>query len=118
MNKFIKQQLQNIKVAEIPDYKDSDGVILFKKIDSKSSQGLLQGGSYHVRLANYIIHPYEGFTLHANWNNDIIPTDNEMKVEVLQVMGKMVKIRGIGVHDSKFWTGWIPIKSLDIIEVI
>ena len=118
MNKFIKEQLNKIKIAEVPDYSESDGKIIFKRKDIPVNLSFVLGKAYHIKLADYIIHPYDGFTLHSNWNNDIVPTDNEMNVEVIQIMGKMVKIRGIGIHDSKFWTGWIPIKSADILEVI
>lgn len=117
MNKFIKDQLSKLKIAEISS--EDGNTILFKKKDNLvSSLGFSVGNSYHIILKDYILHPYEGFTLHSNWNNDIIPTDNEMNIEVIQVMGKMIKFRGIGIHDGKFWTGWVPISSATIVEVI
>ena len=118
MNKFIKTQIDKIKVADVPDYKEEDGKIIFKRKSLQTSTGLIQGTSYRVELKDYIIHPYEGFTLHTNWNNDIIPTDNEMNIEVTQLMGKMVKFRGVGIHDGKFWTGWVPISAITIIAVL
>lgn len=118
MNKLIKEQLNNVKIANVPDYSDTDGTMLLKKLDIKTDVGFVQGKSYNVELKDYIVHPYEGFTLHTNWNNDIVPTDTEMAVEVIQLMGKMIKVRGIGVNDGKFWVGWVPMSAVKIKEVI
>lgn len=118
MNSFIRKQLDKIRIAEVPPITEDTNTIIFKKKDIVTGVGFSVGKSYRITLKDYILHPYDGFTLHTNWNNDIIPTDNEMNIEVIQVMGKMVKFRGIGIHDGKFWTGWVPISSATIIEVI
>ena len=115
MNPFISEQLDKINV---PCEKISDTEYIFHKNDNLFNVEFEQGHYYRIEVENYIIHPYEGFTLHDNWNNGIIPTDNEMQIEVVKIMGKMMKINALGIHDGKMWSGWIPKKSARIIQVI
>ena len=66
----------------------------------------------------------KGFTLHDNWNKGIPPKHNFLKVEVLQIMGKMIKVNSIGYDyinqrdTSDLWEGWLPRKAIKIIEVL
>lgn len=94
-------------------------------IISKSSSGLSKnitslevGKKYSIIVANYIVKPFDGFTLHDNWNKGIIPTDTHMIVRVLQIIGKMICIDSIGVTDNKRWVGWVPLKSILSFEEI
>ena len=47
-----------------------------------------------------------------------------MKCEVVQKMGKMIKINSVGydyqnkLDTNDIWTGWLPEKSIKIIEVL
>lgn len=74
------------------------------------------GHCYSVEVESYIVHPFEGFTLHDNWNNGIAPTDIRMNMEVLQILGKMIQVHCIGQTDRKLWDGWLPIKSVRIFR--
>ena len=64
------------------------------------------------------MHPFEGFTLHDNWNNGIVPTDVQMNAEILKIMGKMIQVHCIGKNDGNSWDGWLPIKSVKILKEI
>ena len=114
-NPFIEKELSKVR---IPVEKISDYKYVFHKVNSNYSVEFEQGHFYIIKVEDYIVHPYEGFTLHDNWNNGVIPTDNEMQIEVVQVMGKMMKINALGIHDKKMWSGWIPKKSAKIIQVV
>ena len=70
------------------------------------------------------MNPPEGFTLHVNWNKNIIPKDKHMKCEVTEIMGKMIKINGVGFDFinkkdlNTTWEGWIPKKSILLLKEI
>lgn len=115
MNKFILKQLNKIKQVDLPQYDESTTVLFIPK-SSTTLNNIIVGNVYKVQLEDYILHPYDGFTLHENWNNNILPTDNIMNVEITESLGKMIKINGIGVHDNKVWAGWLPKSSMKIIE--
>lgn len=74
------------------------------------------GHCYSIEVEPYIVHPFEGFTLHDNWNNGIAPTDVRMNMEVLQILGKMIQVHCIGQTDGKLWDGWLPVKSVRIFS--
>lgn len=115
MNKFILEQLKNTKV-KLPYYDDNTVELFIPKRNDIINDENIVGINYKILLEDYIIHPYDGFTLHENWNNNVIPTDNIMNVEIIQQLGKMIKISGIGVNDNKVWSGWVPKSSIKIIE--
>lgn len=122
MNKFILNQLKKIRFANLPDYNDDTTEIFIPKQTNEVS--LEEGKCYIIEVENYIIKPYEGFTLHDNWNKGIVPKHKFMKCEVCQIMGKMIRIDAIGydwenkedILDS--WSGWLPIKSVKIIKEV
>lgn len=122
MNKFIKEQLDKCKIV-LPEYDDTT-VQLFipknsKHIEIKNEElDIVVGMCYTIEVEHYIIAPYEGFTLHQNWNKGVVPTDSLMNCEVTQIMGKMVKVNAIGVHDGKSWEGWLPRKSIKSIKAV
>ena len=120
MNEIIKEQLKKVKIAAIPAYSESDGEIIIPKSTGRNlNPDLLQVGHYYrIIVAEYIVKPFEGFTLHDNWNQGRIPTDRQMSVEILQLMGKRVYISALGIYDRTQWTGWLPIKSVLKFEEI
>ena len=112
MNRFIKEQLNKCKVAEVPVFDENTTTInILRKNIQTSTAELRTGQEFDVEVEDYIIHPYPGFTLHDNWNKGIIPTDKQMRITVLQEMGKMIRIKGTGINDKKEWEGWLPKKS-------
>ena len=122
MNKFIKEQLKKCRVAIIPYFDDSTTVLHIGLSDGavvKDTGELQLYHNYSIKVEDYIIHPYQGFTLHDNWNSGRIPTDYYMNCQIIKVMGdKMVKISAVGVNDRKPWEGWLPRKSIKILEEI
>ena len=41
-----------------------------------------------------------------------------MNCEILQIMGKMIKVNAIGIGTNNTWLGWLPRKSMHILEEI
>ena len=121
MNEIIKEQLKLLKVAELPEFDDSTTEITIPKQEAKE-YNINVGKCYLIELENYIINPPETFTLHINWNNNIIPKDKYMKVEIVGIMGKMVKVNGVGydfvnkLDLNTMWEGWLPRKAITIIK--
>lgn len=123
MNPIVAQQLRLAKIADIPEWSDSTTELLVTK---KSVVEILpqEGHYYLIELADYLINPPEGFTLHSNWNNNDIPTHKYMKCQCAKLMGKMVKILGVGfdyenrVDLEEYWDGWLPLKSIKILREI
>lgn len=121
MNEIIKEQLKLLKVAELPEFDDNTTDITIPKQEAKE-YNINVGKCYLIELENYIINPPETFTLHINWNNNIIPKDKYMKVEIVGIMGKMVKVNGVGydfvnkLDLNTMWEGWLPRKAITIIK--
>jgi hypothetical protein len=120
MNRFVKEQLSKVKVADLPPYDDSTKTLLIKK-QTDSGTLLKRDGCYIIQVQPYILTSPDGFTLHDNWNRGIPPKHEVMKAEVTQLMGKMVKINSVGydyennVDTDDVWEGWLPIKSIKVL---
>ena len=121
MSDYLKKELHTIDAQYI---EQEDGSLLFQKQTITPVTPQLHH-YYIVKLANYILHPYEGFTLHENFNNNIIPECEYMEIEVQEVMGKMYKINGVGYdYDEgielreKRWCGYVPQKGITFLKEI
>lgn len=115
MNKFIKEQLNKCKIANIPNFNDNTVELIIQKQYNNKKLEFELGYEYDISVEDYIIHPYPGFTLHDNWNKGIVPTDNKMHILVIKDLGKMMCVQAIGMNDNKAWGGWLPKKSCKII---
>lgn len=124
MNSIIKDQLQKCKCPNIPEFTDSTTDILIAKSNVPLDNPILVGNKYLIKFEDYIVHPYEGFTLHKDWNNNVAPSSIFMTVEVIKIMGKMIKIEGQNYDDdckcntSGSWSGWVPMKSIKLINIL
>lgn len=122
MNEYIKAQLKLCSVAQIPEFDDSTTVINIPKGKRLSISDVAVGDYYLIELEDYIINPPPNFDLHINWNNNIKPVDKYLNCEIIQVMGKMIKVSGVGFNylynetTDHIWEGWLPRKSFKIIR--
>ena len=123
MNPLIKAQLEKVRTVKLPIFDDDTTEMIISKGSKSDELFLEQDKCYLISVEDYILHPPEGFTLHTNWNNGRIPTHKFMKVDVSKIMGKMVKVNALG-YDMKsqtdttdMWDGWLPLKSITILEV-
>ena len=124
MNLIIENQLKKTKICNVPEYDETTTHLFIPKQGTYTYSPVHENSSYIIQFENYILHPSEGFTLHENWNKGVAPTSSIMQVKVLKIMGKMVQISGTGYNmntktcTEDQWTGWIPIKSIHILEVL
>lgn len=122
MNPLIKEQLKKINRVKVPSFDENTQTITLLKSDIQSTDSLQEDRCYLISVEDYILNPPEGFTLHSNWNNNIVPKHKFMKIDVSKIMGKMVKVNSVGydmkhqVDSADVWSGWLPRKSITIIE--
>lgn len=115
MNQFIKEELDKCVVAK-PE-KVGDNTYMIRMNTNKLPTDLEIHHFYLIEVEDYIIHPYDGFTLHENWNQGVKPTSRHMQVEVDQVIGNMIHVNALG-DDGLIWCGWLPRKSITIKKVV
>ena len=123
MNQLILSQLKLCKKAKIPSIDGTETLIKIPKGVLEVPSFVEVGGYYIVEFENYIVNPPSNFTLHDNWNGGKAPKEKVMQCVIEQVMGKMVRINGIGYDrissqyiDGTEWRGWIPQKAISIIK--
>ena len=123
MNQVIIDQLKKVKIAELPEWDEDDSsMIIPKKQGYISKTDFAENQEYIIQLEKYLIEPFEGFTLHDNWNKGVSPKHLFLKVKVIKIMGKMIQFDTVGydfksktvINDS--WNGWLPRKGIKIIE--
>lgn len=122
MNPLIKKQLDKVRRVTLEPYDDSTTTIHINRRTDGGNLFLEQDKCYLISIEDYILNPPDGFTLHTNWNNGIAPMCKVLKIDVSKIMGKMIKVNAMG-YDLKnqcdlpyFWEGWLPQKSITIIE--
>ena len=124
MNKVVEEQLKKVKVAQLPSYDETTLWIRIPKVSSIINSDLNEGQCYLIQVEDYIVKPFVGFSLHDNWNNGIAPKHKFLKVEVVKIMGKMIKVNSVGydfmnkVDTTDLWEGWLPRKAIKILEVL
>ena len=95
-----------------------------QKIGADINNIQLEWGTYYIiELEDYILHPFDNFTLSSNWNKGVIPVSKYLMVTPIKIVGKMVQMDACGyslennatLNDS--YSGlWLPRKSFKIIE--
>lgn len=115
MNKEIKLELNKCKIANIPEYDEDTLEITILK---HNSLDIIENHYYTINIDDYIINEPDNFTLSSNWNNGTKPPENTVRAKIEKIMGKMIKVNCIGVNSGKVWSGWLPRKSVDIVEEI
>ena len=124
VNPLIKTQLDKIRTVKVPPYEDNTTHITIPMRTPNDPIILEEDKCYIVQVEDYILNPPDGFTLHTNWNQNKIPKHKIMKIDVRKVMGKMIKVNSIGydiinkVNINDVWEGWLPEKSITVIERI
>lgn len=122
MNPLVKKQLEKVKNVTLPKWDDDTLNMVIPKRTGEIETGLLENRCYLIKVEDYIINPFDGFTLHDNWNKGTHPIHHFMKCEVTKKMGKMIKVNSVGYDFMNkqdtldVWEGWLPEKSITIIE--
>ena len=115
MNRYIKEQLNKCKLANIPDFAEDDLEIIIPKYNNID---LLPNLYYNIKIEDYIINEPDNFTLSSNWNRGTKPPENLLSIRIEEIQGKMIKVDAIGKSTNKVWNGWLPRKAITILEKI
>ena len=124
MNKLIKKQLEKCERCKLPPYDESSTLIFIPKQIPKKDPEFEKDKCFLICIDDYILNPPEGFTLAKNWNGNTNPPAKYMNICVVQVMGKMVKVEGVGFDINLgvtlpcYWIGWLPMRNVKIMEEI
>ena len=111
MNKIVQEQLSKCKTP-LPNWNNSTTEMV---VGVNSPTTVLSVGSkLKIKIANYIINEPPNFTLSTNWNCGTVPPETVMEVSVIDTLGKMVRVDGVGVTTNKTWSGWLPRKGFEI----
>ena len=118
MNKLIEDQLKKVTCADLSNFnKETNTYLIPKKRDIK----IEQDKCYLIRLTDKF---FNNETVCINWNSGKLPKFKACKVDVLKIMGKMIKVNCIGYDEetdedlSYFWTGWIYLPDVEVIKKI
>ena len=111
----IKKQLDKVQYADLSNFdKNTNTYLIKKRVDIK----LELDNCYLIRIKPSA---HNNAAVVANWNNGSMPAYEYLKVDISKLMGKMVKLVGVG-HDyanhqdlGYFWSGWL---STDDIEIL
>lgn len=116
MNKFIKKQLDKCRIP-LPYYdENTTHLIISKNENLKKLEELEIGHFYQIELADYVVNEPPTFTLSSNWNNGTKPPEHSMTIEIVQMIGKMIKINGVGNKTNIAWEGFVPKKSIKVVK--
>ena len=116
MNNIIRQQLQNVSVTHI-EFDDESTRIFIPKTIKILGSSLKKGEYYMLKLYENVTHPSENSTLASNWNNGVIPKHDMYTVEILDNMGKMIKVNGVAnVDPTDNFYGWLPYSGFEVIN--
>lgn len=122
MNPIIEKQLKKCTIANIPPYDEKSLKLIITKKTTQNNQLCIPGHYYDIELSNYILNPPSECNLHVNWNKNIKPNSKIYRCEVLQIMGKMVKINGVGIDpttqmdNNDSWMGWLPLDEIKVLK--
>lgn len=117
MNEYIIGKLDKLsKRMSLPFYdKDTTEMIIPRRGKAKE---MSVGDSWYIQVESYITHPPNGFDLHDNWNGGVVPQSDYLYCTILQIQGKMIKVKGNAFDPTTMnildytWEGWLPQKSI------
>ena len=114
INKFTIYELNKINDLLPEDWQTSLHFIINPK-DTSTNTHLEVGNKFTIQIENYIINQPSNFSLSEKWNNNTVPPEEILDIEIIQIWGNMIKVKSIGKCTRIFWVGWLPKKSFKII---
>lgn len=119
MNKHIKDQLNQVKIARVPEFNEDTTHIFIKK---QTTIKIEEDCCYLIKLNSSITNPTTTSTLASNWNNGSIPSHSYYKVDIQKIMAHMIKVTGVAYdYDNQkdltdMWCGWLPLDEIEVIS--
>lgn len=119
MNIITRKELSKVKLADLSNFDESALVYSIPKYTEFHYE---QNKCYLIKLNNSITNPSQDSTLASNYNNGKIPEYSYYYVDVLKVVGKLIKVSGIAYdvvnnkNINSIWEGWLPVNEIQVIE--
>lgn len=114
INKFTLKELNKVGDLLPDNWQDElNFTIVNKKNVSKNSIEL--GNNLTIKVENYIINQPPNFFLSEQWNNNTVPPEEILDIEIIQILEKMVKVKAVGKCTKISWEGWLPRKSFKVL---
>ena len=118
MNKIIKEQLQKVKVAKVPEFDDSTTQMLIPRHKDMVYE---EGKCYILSLDDYICS--QNSSVFINWNNRVAPPKNLIGM-VEKSVSNMILIGGCAFNPiiqkktEQQYRVWIPVANIVSAEQI
>lgn len=115
-SKIIEQQLKRVQAADLSNFDSKSNTYIIKQradIKIEEDKGYIIFIKDSAFTNNVVIN---------NWNNGSFPKIRYLKVDINKRMNNMIKVVGIGYDPEtkqdldKYWSGWICIDNIEIIE--
>lgn len=117
MNKFIKQQLERIKLPSSNYNENSTQIIFYKQINNKEL--LKVNGFYRIKVSNFLLKESK---LSSNWNNGVFLKCNVLDICVIKILNNMIQVNAVELDETtntqtknKYMGFWIPVSEITIL---
>lgn len=84
---------------------DNCDYVIFRRRDGKKD-------TVRVTFEDYILKPFDGFTLHEQYNNNIAPKHKIMYGRIVAETNGMYQLSVASDRGEDLWRGWVPKKSV------
>lgn len=119
-SELLKKQLEESDIFQHAIYNKETNTYLVRKCDIIIPH---KGHSYVVLLDNSLIIDKGDFVTQFNWNKGKFPSEKCYKIDVEDIIGKMILCTGIGFDLTKdenilncFWHGYLPKDKIKIAK--
>lgn len=121
MSRVIEEQLKKVMVADLSDYNSCD---LTYHIPKATGVKMEVNACYVIKLSDALLSRETSQVLSSNWNKGSVPPCACFKADVDRVMGKMIRINGLGYDPDGdkdldvMWSGWLPLGEIKVLRRI
>lgn len=121
MNKIIKDQLSKVQIADLSNFNKETNTYYIPKYNAIKP---IIGNYYIIKLDSQLLSEKSEIAkiLASNWNNNYYPNSIYYKAEIINIMGKYIKINGLGFDYetnqdlNNIWSGWLSLDNIEIIK--
>ncbi len=115
INQIILDQLEKTQIAKHDGYDEIKHQFVFKK---NCSIKLEVNKCYAIKLNKSLLDETINDSLMYNLNRGTFPKYDEMRVDVIKINQRLILVNGTYTSNAGFWSGWLPIDQIEIIEEI
>lgn len=116
MSKVIQDQIRKIQNADMSHFDEETNSYF---IPQKKEIRVEQDNCYLIHLRGVA---FSNQTVNINWNNGNSPKHPYMKVDISNIIGRMIKVVGVRydpimkLDSAEFWSGWLSLDDIEVLE--